>query len=56
MSHGPQVSAALLLRELRKRDAIIEAQARELELYRPKKTPKKRGQWFAQIERQVKDA
>ena len=54
MSHGPYVSAKLLLKVKRELEARIANLERELALYQFK--PKKRGQWFARVERQVKDA
>lgn len=52
MSHGPQVSAATFLREIRKLQARIAELELRLALYEAK--PKKRGQWFAKIEKGVK--
>lgn len=51
MSHGPQVSAATFLREIRKLQAQIAELQAKLALYEAK--PVKRGQWFAKIEKGI---
>jgi hypothetical protein len=52
--HGPHVTAKLFLKVKRELEARIVALETRLALYESK--PRKRGRWFAPIERQVKDA